>query len=96
MKKLLRFIQGIGFSLFMLGGMAADSNIVIASVLVISGLAVMIGFLKIENNYCFDEHEKRPCRRPKHRAQNNTRNAISMLIMAWRKGKVNGNLSDGT
>ena len=89
MKKLLRFIQGIGFSLFMLGGMAADSNIVIASVLVISGLAVMIGFLKIENNYCFDEHEKRPCRRPKHRAQNNTRNAISMLIMAWRKGKVN-------
>ena len=54
MKKLLRFIQGIGFSLFILGGMAADSNIVIASVLVICGLAVMIGFLKIENNYCFD------------------------------------------
>ena len=47
MKKLLRFIQGIGFSLFILGGMAADSNIVIASVLVICGLAVMIGFLKI-------------------------------------------------
>ena len=45
MKKLLRFIQGIGFSLFMLGGMATDSNIVIASVLVICGLAVMIGFL---------------------------------------------------
>ena len=89
MKKLLRFIQGIGFSLFILGGMAADSNIVIASVLVISGLAVMIGFLKIENDYCFVEHEKRPCRRPKHRAQNNMRNAISMLIMAWRKGKVN-------
>ena len=38
---------------------------------------------------CFDEHEKRPCRRPKHRAQNNSRNAISMIIMAWRKGKVN-------
>ena len=89
MKKLLRFIQGIGFSLFMLGGMATDSNIVIASVLVICGLAVMIGFLKIENNYCFDEHEKRPCHRPKYRAKNNTRNAISMLIMAWRKGKVN-------
>ena len=89
MKKLLRFIQGIGFSLFILGGMATDSNIVIASVLVISGLAVMIGFLKIENNYCFDEHAKRPCHRPKYRAQNNTRNAISMLIMAWRKGKVN-------
>ena len=53
MKKLLRFIQGIGFSLFMLGGMATDSNIVIASVLVISGLAVMIGFLKIENNFGF-------------------------------------------
>lgn len=92
MKKLLRFIQGIGFSLFMLGGMATDSNIVIASVLVICGLAVMIGFLKIENNYCFDEHEKRPCHRPKYRAKNNTRNAISILIMAWRKGKVNGNL----
>ena len=92
MKKLLRFIQGIGFSLFMLGGMAADSNIVIASVLVICGLAVMIGFLNIENDYCFVEHEKRPCHRPKYRAQNNTRNAISMLIMAWRKGKVNGNL----
>lgn len=89
MKKLLRFIQGIGFSLFILGGMAADSNIVIASVLVISGLAVMIGFLKIENDYCFVEHEKRLCHRPKYRAQNNTRNAISMLIMAWRKGKVN-------
>lgn len=92
MKKLLRFIQGIGFSLFMIGGMATDSNIVIASVLVISGLAVMIVFLKIENDYCFVEHEKRLCRRPKHRAQNNTRNAISMLIMALRKGKVNGNL----
>ena len=89
MKKLLRFIQGIGFSIFMIGGMATDSNIVIASVLVISGLAVMIGFLKIENDYCFVEHEKRPCHRPKHRAQNNTSNAISMLIMAWRKGKVN-------
>ena len=89
MKKLLRFIQGIGFSIFMIGGMATDSNIVIASVLVICGLAVMIGFLKIENDYCFDEHEKRPCRRPKYRAKNNTRNAISMLIMAWRKGKVN-------
>ena len=59
MKKLLRFIQGIGFSLFILGGMAADSNIVIASVLVICGLAVMIGFLKIENDYCFVEHEKK-------------------------------------
>ena len=92
MKKLPRFIQGIGFSLFMIGGMAADSNIVIASVLVISGLAAMIGFLKIENDYCFVEHEKRPCHRPKHRAKNNTRNAISMLIMACRKGKVNGNL----
>ena len=92
MKKLLRLIQGIGFSIFMIGGMATDSNIVIASVLVICGLAVMIGFLKIENNYCFDEHEKRPCHRPKYRAKNNTRNAISMLIMAWRKGKVNGNL----
>ena len=91
MKKLLRFIQGIGFSLFILGGMAADSNIVIASVLVICGLAVMIVFLKIENDYCFVE-QKRPCHRPKYRAQNNTRNAISMLIMAWRKGKVNGNL----
>ena len=89
MKKLLRFIQGIGFSLFILGGMAAGSNIVIASVLVISGLAVMIGFLKIENDYCFVEHEKRPCHLPKYRAQNNTRNAISMLIMARRKGKVN-------
>ena len=92
MKKLLRFIQGIGFSLFILGGMATDSNIVIASVLVICGLAVMIGFLKIENDYCFVEHEKRPCNRPKHRAKNNTRNAISMLIMACMKGKVNGNL----
>ena len=59
MKKLLRFIQGIGFSLFILGGMAADSNIVIASVFVICGLAVMIGFLKIENDYCFVEHEKK-------------------------------------
>ena len=58
MKKLLRFIQGIGFSLFMLGGMATDSNIVIASVLVICGLAVMIGFLKIENDYCFVERKK--------------------------------------
>ena len=92
MKKLLRFIQGIGFSIFIIGGMATDSNIVIASVLVISGLAVMIGFLKIENDYYFVEHEKRPCHRPKHRAKNNTRNAISMLIMARRKGKVNGNL----
>ena len=89
MKKLLRFIQGIGFSLFILGGMATDSNIVIASVLVISGLAVMIGFLKIENDYYLVEHEKRPCRRPQYRAKNNTRNAISMLIMAWQKGKVN-------
>ena len=69
MKKLLRFIQGIGFSLFILGGMAADSNIVIASVLVICGLAVMIGFLKIENDYCFVEHEKRPCHRPKLQSQ---------------------------
>lgn len=80
MKKLLHAIQAIGFILFVFGCLSIDSNFIVGTFLIIIGLAIMIEFAKLEDSYCFVEHEKWLCQQSNPQSQNSTCNAITMCL----------------